>query len=178
VTLSESQSIVLISSMSFMVVEDLLIGFSPAVVDGSCPFAGLSMPPTEEDLVLIGGGGSGGCFAIWRLDIVGSEGIKLVCNGENGRRTETQSEISIRRIVNEWKELSDEQKKQVTNLTAQRHKKGKNKDRKQKAAAVKKKVKNKDEQPDSSEEEEETDHAGDQFGRAGHNKKGKKSAKK
>ena len=41
-----------------------------------------------------------------------------------------------------------------------------------------KKAKDKDEQPDSSEEEEETDHAGDQFGRAGHNKKGKKSAKK
>ena len=77
----------------------MLIGFSPAVVDGSCPFAGLSMPPTEEDLVLIGGGGSGGCFAVWRLDMVGSEGIKLVCNGENGRRTETQSGISIRRIV-------------------------------------------------------------------------------
>ena len=31
--------------------------------------------------------------------MVGSEGIKLVCNGENGRRTETQSGISIRRIV-------------------------------------------------------------------------------
>ena len=81
--------------------------------------------------------------------------------------------------MNEWKELSDEQKKQVTNLTAQRRKKGKNKDRKRKAAAVKKKkAKDKDEQPDSSEEEEETDHAGDQFGRAGHTKKGKKSAKK
>ena len=39
------------------------------------------------------------------------------------------------------------------------------------------KVKDKDKQPDSSEEEEDTDHAGDQFGRAGH-KKGKKSAKK
>ena len=98
-TSSESQSIVLTSSMSFMVVEDLLIGFSPAVVDGSCPFAGLSMPPTEGDLVLIGGGGSGGCFAVWRLDMVRSEGIKLVSNGENGRRTETQSGISIRRIV-------------------------------------------------------------------------------
>ena len=80
--------------------------------------------------------------------------------------------------INEWKELSDEQKKQVTNLTAQRRKKGKNKDRKRKAAAVKKKkAKDKDEQPDSSDDEEETDHAGDQFGRAGH-KKGKKSAKK
>jgi hypothetical protein len=85
--------------MSFMAVEDLLIGFSPAAVDGSCPFVGLSMPLTEGDLVLIGGGGSGGCFAVWRLDMVGSEGIKLVCNGENGRRTETQSGISIRRIV-------------------------------------------------------------------------------
>ena len=31
--------------------------------------------------------------------MVGSEGIKLVCNGENGRRTETQSGISIRIIV-------------------------------------------------------------------------------
>jgi hypothetical protein len=49
--------------------------------------------------VLIAGGGSGGCFAVWRLDMVGSEGIKLVCNGENGRRTETQSGISICRIV-------------------------------------------------------------------------------
>ena len=85
--------------MSFMAVEDLLIGFSPAVVDGSCPFVGLSMPPTEGGLVLIGGGGSGGCFAVWRLDMVGSEGIKLECNGENGRRTETLSGISIRRIV-------------------------------------------------------------------------------
>ena len=103
-TSSESQSIVLTSSMSFMVVEDLLIGFFPAVVDGSCPFAGLSMPPTEEDLVLIAGGGSGGCFAVWRLDMVGSEGIKLVCNGESGRRTETQSGISIRRIVSKGKQ--------------------------------------------------------------------------
>ena len=98
-TSSESQSIVLTSLMSFLAVEDLLIGFSPVVVDGSCPFAGLSMPPTEGDLVLIGGGGSGGCFAVWRLDMVRSEGIKLVCNGENGRHTETQSGISIRRIV-------------------------------------------------------------------------------
>jgi hypothetical protein len=87
--------------------------------------------------------------------------------------------------INEWKELSDEQKKQVTNLTAQQRKRGKNKDRQRKAAAVKKKKKkakdkdkDKDEQSDSSKDEEETDHAGNQFGRAGHNKKGKKSAKK
>ena len=31
--------------------------------------------------------------------MVGSEGIKLVSNGENGRRTETQSGISIHRTV-------------------------------------------------------------------------------
>ena len=51
--------------MSFLVLGDLLIGFSPAIiVEGSCPFARLSMPPTEGDLVLIGGGGSRGRFAV------------------------------------------------------------------------------------------------------------------
>ena len=98
-TSSESQSIVLTPSMSFMAVKDLLIGFSPAVVDGSCPFAGLLMPPMEGYLVLTGGGGSDGRFAVGRLAMVGSEDIKLVCNGENGRRTETKSGISILRIV-------------------------------------------------------------------------------
>ena len=37
--------------------------------------------------------------------MVGSEGIKLVSNGENGRRTETQSGISIRRIVSDLEGL-------------------------------------------------------------------------
>ena len=96
---SESQSIVLTSSMAFLVLEVLLIGFSPAIVDGSCPFARLSMPPTEGDLVLIGGGGSGGRFAVSRLDMVGSEDNKLVCNGENGRRTETRFTIWFYEIV-------------------------------------------------------------------------------
>ena len=63
------------------------------------------MPPTEGDVELIGGGGSGGRFAVRRLAMVGSEDIKLVCNGENGRRTETQSGISIRRIVTQQKAL-------------------------------------------------------------------------
>ena len=94
---SESQSIVLTSSMSFVAIEDLLIGVSPAI--GSCPFSRLSMLPTEGGAVLIGGGGSGGGFAVGRLAMVGSEDIKLVCNGENGRHTETQSGISILRIV-------------------------------------------------------------------------------
>ena len=76
------------------------------------------MPPTEGDLVLIAGGGSGGCFAVWRLDMVGSEGIKLVCNGENGRRTETQSGISIRRIVRNivWKNFTNNIDRLVTKV--------------------------------------------------------------
>ena len=57
------------------------------------------MPPTKGGVVLIGGGGSGGRFAVRRLNMVGSEDIKLVCNGENGRRIETQSGISILIIV-------------------------------------------------------------------------------
>ena len=57
------------------------------------------MLPTEGNVVVIGGGGSGGRFFVGRLDMVGSEDIKLVCNGENGRRTEMQSGISILRIV-------------------------------------------------------------------------------
>ena len=54
---------------------------------------------SPSDVVLIGGGGSGGRFAISRLDIVRSEDTKLVCNGETRRRTETQSGISIVKIV-------------------------------------------------------------------------------
>ena len=85
--------------MAFLVLEVLLIGFSPAIVDGSCPFARLSMPPTEGGLVLIGGGEFGGRFAVSRLNMVGLEDIKLVCNGENGRRTETHFTIWFYEIV-------------------------------------------------------------------------------
>jgi hypothetical protein len=104
VSTSESQSIVLTSSMSFLVLEVLQIGFSPAIVGGSCPFARLSMPPTEGSMVLIsGGGGSGGRFSVSRLDMVRSEDIKLMCNGENGRRTETRFTIWFYEIVLIWK---------------------------------------------------------------------------
>ena len=57
------------------------------------------MPPTEGGLVLIGGGEFGGRFAVSRLNMVGLEDIKLVCNGENGRRTETHFTIWFYEIV-------------------------------------------------------------------------------
>ena len=57
------------------------------------------MPPMEGGLVLIGGGRSSGTFDVERLNKVGSEDIKVVCNGENGRRMETRFTIWFYEIV-------------------------------------------------------------------------------